>query len=310
MSTYTTNYNLEKPDASDPFGDFRQSYNGNMDIIDQNLGGGGGSSTLAGLSDVDLNNVTDGQVLTYDNVSQKWVNANSGGGGGGGSIQITSTVLYEPTTATSVNVDYTLLDSIDNYDFISIINGVWSEYYGSGDKFAEDSFVPVDTFNRLYTDSKQYAITSYSTRFLHLNLHGSTLRVTAKSNLDVCKIIGHKMSGGGGSSTEYSLTEKIIGKWIDNSTLYERVIEYSCQNNATIQVADAMSNGEQLKNVISPIFIASNGDMIADRWVGMDFWQWVYDHTSGIMVQRKTSDGNWQSGVTFRAVIQYTKTSP
>lgn len=42
MATYTTNYNLEKPDASDDFGDFRASYNSNMDIIDQNLGGGGG----------------------------------------------------------------------------------------------------------------------------------------------------------------------------------------------------------------------------------------------------------------------------
>ena len=43
MATHTTNYNLEKPEASDPFGDFRQSYNSNMDIIDANLGGGGGS---------------------------------------------------------------------------------------------------------------------------------------------------------------------------------------------------------------------------------------------------------------------------
>lgn len=43
MATYTTNYNLEKPDSTDDFGDFRTNYNNNMDIIDQNLGGGGGS---------------------------------------------------------------------------------------------------------------------------------------------------------------------------------------------------------------------------------------------------------------------------
>lgn len=43
MATNTTNYNLSKPEASDPFGDFRQSYNDNLDIIDANLGGGGGS---------------------------------------------------------------------------------------------------------------------------------------------------------------------------------------------------------------------------------------------------------------------------
>ena len=44
MSTFTPNYNLEKPDNTDEFKDFRQSYNDNMDKIDQNMGGGGGSS--------------------------------------------------------------------------------------------------------------------------------------------------------------------------------------------------------------------------------------------------------------------------
>ena len=39
MATYTPNYNLEKPDASDEFRDFRTSYNGNLDIIDSNMGG-------------------------------------------------------------------------------------------------------------------------------------------------------------------------------------------------------------------------------------------------------------------------------
>ena len=43
MATQTTNYNLSKPDSTDPFSQFRQSYNDNLDIIDANLGGGGGS---------------------------------------------------------------------------------------------------------------------------------------------------------------------------------------------------------------------------------------------------------------------------
>ena len=86
MATYTTNYNLKKPDSTEPFGDFRGDYNDNLDIIDANLGGGGGSSSLAGLSDVNLTTPTDGQVLTYDGNSSKWVNANGGGGGGGGLV--------------------------------------------------------------------------------------------------------------------------------------------------------------------------------------------------------------------------------
>lgn len=48
MASYTPNYNLGKPDSTDQFGNFRQLFNDNMDIIDQNLGGGGGGSYTAG----------------------------------------------------------------------------------------------------------------------------------------------------------------------------------------------------------------------------------------------------------------------
>lgn len=41
--------------------------------VDQS-GGGGGSSTLAGLSDVDLSSPSDSQILQYDNESSKWIN--------------------------------------------------------------------------------------------------------------------------------------------------------------------------------------------------------------------------------------------
>lgn len=40
-----------------------------------------GSSTLSGLTDVDISNPTDGQTLVYDAASSKWVNGSGGGGG-------------------------------------------------------------------------------------------------------------------------------------------------------------------------------------------------------------------------------------
>lgn len=49
-----------------------------MDEITQ--GGGGGSSTLAGLDDVNISSPTDGQALVYDDTSHKWVNGAGGGG--------------------------------------------------------------------------------------------------------------------------------------------------------------------------------------------------------------------------------------
>lgn len=48
-------------------------------------GGGGGSSTLSGLQDVDIQSPQADQVLKYDRTNNKWINA-SGGGGGSSSL--------------------------------------------------------------------------------------------------------------------------------------------------------------------------------------------------------------------------------
>lgn len=42
MATYTPNYNLSKPESTDDYRDFLNSYGDNMDKIDNNMGGGGG----------------------------------------------------------------------------------------------------------------------------------------------------------------------------------------------------------------------------------------------------------------------------
>lgn len=52
-----------------------------LDAIARNGGGGGGgSSTLSGLTDVDISNPTDGQTLVYNATAQKWENGAGGGG--------------------------------------------------------------------------------------------------------------------------------------------------------------------------------------------------------------------------------------
>lgn len=72
----------------------------------QNGGGGGGSSTLSGLSDVDLNNLTDAQIIKWNAALQKWVNANESGGGGGGAsapheiVRQTAVSIQNGTTIT------------------------------------------------------------------------------------------------------------------------------------------------------------------------------------------------------------------
>lgn len=66
MATYTTNYNLYKPDSTDDFKDFRSEFNNNMEIIDQNMGGG--SSYTAG----------DGIDITSDVISLEYLKVVNG----------------------------------------------------------------------------------------------------------------------------------------------------------------------------------------------------------------------------------------
>ena len=55
--------------------------------------GGSGSSTFAGLDDVNFSNLADGQIPKYDSQSQKWVNANESGGGSGHTYSTTEQVV-------------------------------------------------------------------------------------------------------------------------------------------------------------------------------------------------------------------------
>ena len=161
MATYTTNYNLKKPESTDPFGDFRGDYNDNLDIIDANLGGGGGSSSLSGLSDVDLNTPTDGQVLTYDGNNSKWINANAPSGG----------------------------DSVS-----------WTQLQASGTKIAE------------------------------IDINGTTQDVYAPSG------------GGGGSSVNYSLTEQVVGTWINSKPVYQKTFYSTSAMSAYVAITHGISN--------------------------------------------------------------------
>lgn len=69
--------------------------------------GGGGSSSLSGLTDVNISNPSDGQTLVYDATTKKWEN----GAGGGGILvcHIGSENTLDKTYREIVNADMAVL---------------------------------------------------------------------------------------------------------------------------------------------------------------------------------------------------------
>ena len=156
---------------------------------------------------------------------------NFGGGSGSGGAGVEMTTLLEPQSAPAVNTDYTLSDSIDNYDFIAIYNGIFSEYQPTSDNIAQSDIVSVETLNEFYDVGKWLIISNYDNRYMNIKFHGTTMRIWRKQDCDVCKVVGIKFSGGssgGGSASEdYSTTEQEIGTWINGEKLYRIVIHHT-----------------------------------------------------------------------------------
>lgn len=79
-----------------------------------------GSSTLSGLTDVDISNPTDGQTLVYNAESGKWEN-----GAGGGGVLVCHIVMSDETPTLDktyreiVNADMAILKVIDEEEGLS-----------------------------------------------------------------------------------------------------------------------------------------------------------------------------------------------
>ena len=120
-----------------------------------------------------------------------------GSGGGGGSVSITVDDLWTNDNSYGIGT-YVLSEDIDDYDFIEIWYGVYSEYTGSP-YLSESKMFSVDTLNELYSDNKSLLLTGYSNRAIYCSLNNTTLSITYSDSNTILKVRGIKLSGGGSS---------------------------------------------------------------------------------------------------------------
>lgn len=215
MSTLTPNYGLIVPDNTDTVAQVRADYATNLRIIDNNMGGGGGSSTLAGLTDVSLSSPTNGQVLGYNSVTQKWENVNGGGGGGNtynvyGAFIDTNNVIVSRTsyhgsdtyTATEdCFVSYEIACPANDNAYVEIDGVAVCEFYFPMICFASDN-IPLKAGQ---TISFSNAYSGYSSCY---TVYGITQGVNQ---------VGE----------HYSTNEEVIGTWTSGKPLYRQTITFN-----------------------------------------------------------------------------------
>lgn len=237
MAQYTPNFNLYEPDSSDDFADFRTEFNNNMNIIDQNLGGGGGSGGHT-IYDKDGNALAQesglqftGSVnVTDDNVNGRTVVDVSGGSNLILDAQIYSTEekqvgvwtdkkpLYEitvPLGALPNNAIKTVPHGIANVDMIFVSDSFFQTGAGASSylNFTNDSTagqieILVDKTNiEIWAGSNRSSWNGYA-----------TVRYTKTT--DVAGSGGYEAYGF--SPVIYSDVERKIGVWRDNKPLYQR----------------------------------------------------------------------------------------
>lgn len=227
-----------------------------------------GSSTLAALTDVELNNPQNGESLVYKD--EQWINqlVQSGGGGGGNSgVSVTTDLLYyselgESTTG-SYDLDFTdaVCSTIYDYDFVLVCGWAWSS--GNQREQLISSLIPKDLI-------KISSINSSNLDIIINGSIGSARRVCfsfqTEGKIDINRIETARLThvygikfGGGSSSHKYST--------IDYDNMLEQVTtrNYTASEDCYVEIETYANDNREEHYFINGIFVGResiNGEVI------------------------------------------------
>ena len=118
-------------------------------------GGGGGSTTLGGLLDVTLSSPTNGQVLTYNSASGKWINQNPQSGGASSLSQLSDVNIgvladgqvlkYSQTAGKWINSSISVsvgMSDLTDVSISSLVNNQVLVYNGTSGKWTNQTNLP------------------------------------------------------------------------------------------------------------------------------------------------------------------------
>lgn len=280
------------------------------------------TDALADMTDVEFNNLADGQVLKYNASNQKWINGTGGGGGsevipnpqgtatdtlntveidgtiydfpsgGGGGSGYSETTLWENASGLSFNASnqqtVTLSDNMSNYDMLCLIYR--DSTYLTDRSISMYLVSEIDTagsvgfwLTPLMPENNLTSPRSYYVSDNQVRLVGVTGRVT----MVAFKIIGIKFGGGGSGATfeglDYSNATDLT---LPNYTGYT----YTPSENGVIMVSNYGGAGALVISSanFNSLFLMSASDRWTTSWC---FVEKDVEYT----LSRGSSSSNWNS---------------
>ena len=249
MATYTPNLNLYNPDASDPFGEFREKFNDNMDILDNGGGGGSGGHTIYDENGSAMTQRTGLEFTGNVSVSDDSVNDKTVVDILGGSNLILDASIYS-TEEKQVGV---WIDNKPIYKKSALIQNIYinansdttvniSDYFSNVESVVDyeccgssgEVIFPNMMAGSLAPYSIGVTVEQSSNHITFSRGNGGAVTISVYFTLYYTKTTDTAGSGGyeayGFSPVIYSDVERVIGVWRDNKPLYAKTWELTVPN--------------------------------------------------------------------------------
>lgn len=284
MATYTTNYNLSKPENTDSQEDFIDAYCDNMDIIDQNMGGGGGGGGATMLLNTIYSDVEKKIGYWRDNkpLYQKTI------------IDTIVADTWKVIDVSSLNIDFfsfcdctTLVESTGN--MVS-----YGAYFGNKDEFNA-------YYDRAQNSIYVKEVNSVIAGTLYITIRYTKTTDTPEPNPEFGNTIY--------LPTIYSEEEKEVGVWIDNKPLYQKTLTGNSDPNSTsIRVNVSALNLDTICNayLVTNSSTANTQDYYYDN---ADHLRWYYDDKVNEYLTIEYGSSYPSRPFEWRLTLQYTKTT-
>ena len=190
------------------------------------------ASSVAELTDVELTNLADKEILEWDADAEKWKNVANSGGGGGGSVMVREleyigSVTFQRSSITDIPLNGHTLDEFD-YFYVDV---TWAYQGTSYSKVLNISEIQTDIY---YTESDFYSSSIVGNFYFR---KWSNTRATIHTPLSNVDSNGFTARLYGGKYKDYiapiiySEEEIKVGVWRDNKPIYAKTFDLGSLTN-------------------------------------------------------------------------------